>query len=212
MREPGPFVTDLFTIITSTHVAPNTMYVFPGSYLYDLYHQQGSIQVPQPTTSSALVPDQSIALVAPIFAADSPKWMQSTDLESVADDIITRYNMDAKQFRVGYCWKKNGGKRGGKPILGKTTRASGQSGFLAGVDVMIWLAADHLNGLAPDVVEAVLHHELLHIGEDEDTGELIIIEHDFTGFVLELDRYGAYTLDLAIAKQAFEQARLPEYF
>lgn len=110
---------------------------------------------------------------------------------------------------VTVLWKRKGGKERGALRLGKCEKPSGLLAFYAPTTFVVWLAVDHLQGKPEHVIEAVLYHELKHIGRDPETDEPTLVGHDFAGFRDELRRYGLYDTDLELAKDAFAQAALP---
>lgn len=136
---------------------------------------------------------------------------QATALINLHDSFVSLANVN-----ITYLWKKEGGHAKGKKRLGCTTKTTNLLGHFSKVDVVIWLAADHL---APDGsgitsrkrTEACLYHELCHVLADEDeAGELKISlsPHDFEGFASELEFYGTWRSDLQVAEAAFKQLGL----
>jgi len=141
-------------------------------------------------------------------------YFAASDLDGMATALLEAYELDLqphRTFDVAYLWKQKGGTRDGKAVLGKCVLVRGLLAHFCPARFIIWLAADHLRDAKASryLVEAILYHEMLHVGEDED-GEPVLIPHEFTGFAAELRRYGAYTHDLRVAHQAFEQMPLFE--
>jgi len=123
--------------------------------------------------------------------------------------------------KIIYLWKKEGGTRAGRTTLGKTSKPSGLLQHFAGADFIIWLAADHLRSLNAGQpasrfqVEALLFHELKHIGVEEDEdgpnagdARLVLVPHELEIFYDEVARYGAWEDSIADAVPAFEQMPL----
>ena len=54
-----------------------------------------------------------------------------------------------------------------------------------------------------------MFHELLHIEWDPEDGKVFLISHDFEGFVAEIEEYGDWKRDLALAGRVFKQISLP---
>jgi hypothetical protein len=131
-----------------------------------------------------------------------PPVMDDPALRELADILIERHALPAAEFVVRYLWKRAGGK-----CYGQCIKVSGLNRFISGYDFYVWLAADHAKGLSPDQREALLYHELRHIGSDED-GNPVLVDHEFEGFRDELDIYGAWHPSYAAAKPHFEQAAL----
>lgn len=120
-----------------------------------------------------------------------------------------------------WLWRAKGGNSGGNDVLAKIVQPSGLARFYAGVDFVIWVGWDNLVSREPQrwQVEALLYHELLHIGATEAinkvTGELLYEElklkgHDAELFVEEITRYGMWQSSLLRVGEAFEQRMLFE--
>lgn len=139
------------------------------------------------------------------------------DLSSLKDELVGRYTelFHLNGLEVLVLWKATGGKSGGTKVLGKCQKLSGVARYLSGratgepVDFLIWLAADHLISWSPHGIEAVLYHELSHIGMDFETGKPVIRSHEFAGFLKELERYGPYASDLKQLDRVIRQLPLP---
>ena len=56
----------------------------------------------------------------------------------------------------------------------------------------VWLA------LGEGHREALVHHELLHLGTHEKTGELLIVDHDVAEFTTVVREYGAWVPSLRL--------------
>lgn len=112
---------------------------------------------------------------------------------------------------INYVWKREGGKSGGKCVLGKCTALSGYARFLSEADFLIWLAADHARefGMTTAQLEALTYHELMHADVDPDNAKPKVRPHDVEMFVSEVERYGLWTSDLKDASDAMRQATLP---
>lgn len=111
---------------------------------------------------------------------------------------------------VDYAWKRRGGSSGGKATLGTCVKQSGWAKYKTGCTWLIWLAADHCRSTMTTAFacEALVFHELLHAGADED-GKPTVIQHDFEGFTREIVEYGLWTRDLVNAGRAVQQLQLP---
>lgn len=78
-----------------------------------------------------------------------------------------------------------------KRAAGKCTKLNDMYQLVAGVDFLIWVAWDVWAGLTEHQREALLFHELSHIGLDED-GNPALAHHDVEMFYQELTQYGAW--------------------
>ena len=140
-------------------------------------------------------------------------------LDSVVTQLVRQYDSlsHIADLTVAVLWKKSGGKRGGKPVFGKTVKRNGLVSAFTSADFIVWLAADHVAEAGYDErqITALLHHELLHIGwqepdEDDPEGEgkAVLVGHDFEFFAEEVRAYGAWEEMLQEAADAFRQAGL----
>lgn len=137
-------------------------------------------------------------------------FIESEALDDLASELRFRHNMPT-EVKIAVLWKQKGGKSGGKIVLGQANlTASGLLGFYAPVEVVIWLAADHLRELqaTPETIEALLFHELCHVAVDEEKLTPKLVAHDFAGFAAELEHYGMWDTELRRAGEAFQQARM----
>lgn len=137
-------------------------------------------------------------------------FLADPGLQMLADFLRDKYDLPT-EIHVEALWKRKGGKSRGKSVYGKAVlTTSGLAGYYSGeTEAVVWLAADHITAAGWDArrIEAALHHELLHVGADDQLTPTLIA-HDFAGFTAELDRYGCWYSDLMDAKLHFEQARL----
>ena len=148
------------------------------------------------------------------------EWMSSQVLAERAATLIDRHADDLGHLEgvsVAYFWKRTGGTVQRRPKRGATIKTSGLLAYFSDATFVIWLAADHCRGLGygDRQLEAQLLHQLLQadIGdEDEETGRgggARITGPDAALFKLEVETYGAWSVDLAEVAPAFRQARLP---
>lgn len=144
-------------------------------------------------------------------------FLQTHDLDAMKNQLIAKWSEFSALKRCGIdiLWKAKGGQSGGKLTFGKCTKLSGLAGFYSGgQDFVIWIAADHVrdHNLTQHQLEALIYHELSHIGweVDEKTGEIkwAVVAHDATLFFNELTRYGTWQQDLRILRQSYEQLAL----
>ena len=171
--------------------------------------------VPEPITRLYMPPTS--------YAFGAAEFRPAPDLARGAAKLLAQYPDDLEALNViqpVYLWRKKGGTAAGKEVLGKTTKLTGMSRYLSGyvdnepVDIVIWLAADNLAIRSDRGIEAVLFHELLHVGlkeaDDEDEPPAaIVLPHDWAGFRREIEAFGLHTADARQVAQAFAQVSLP---
>lgn len=169
-------------------------------------------------------PTESFPLPTEIYG----EYMVSPELRRVGEALLDHYTDTTFQHihenlggmpSFAWLWRAKGGKSGGNDVLAKITAPSGLARFYAGVDFVIWVGLDNLRALEPQrwQVEALLYHELLHIGAienvDKRTGEiyfesLTLKGHDAELFIEEVTRYGMWRNNLVRVGDAFQQRSL----
>lgn len=138
-------------------------------------------------------------------------FLPSPPMADLAETLIARYEYlrsDTKDLTIKYLWKAKGGAKGGKAVMGKCVKPSGLAGYYAGADFVIWLAADHAWAyeLKDEQIEALLFHELLHIGKEAtDNGPVYYVRpHDFEGFKAEIHEYGFWLPEIKEIANVFQ--------
>lgn len=151
---------------------------------------------------------------------DGADFMPAPELDDLYEQLVDQHDSleHLRLVEVAIRWKRSGGKKGGRPVFGKTVKRSGLVSAFTDADFIVWLAADHvLEAEYTDrQIAALLHHELMHISyedpEDDEEGarKYVLVGHDFEGFKAELLTYGAWEEMLQEAADAFRQASLFE--
>jgi hypothetical protein len=135
-------------------------------------------------------------------AFGSGDFLEAPDIEQVAEMLRERHNLPTEPT-FAYRWKRKGGTSSDKGVLGKCLKLSGPAKHFAGVDFLIWLAADHCRDRKLDQGQYVnrVYHELLHAGVeyDDETGnaKIVVRGHDFEEFADVLRDYGPWNDDQA---------------
>ena len=103
--------------------------------------------------------------------------------------------------KIHFLWKSKGGKNGGRRILGKCKKPTGELRFYADADYVIVFSADHCSELNENKMPiknwqilALLFHELKHTCIDKN-GKFSTKGHDFEGFHRELELFGGWKSD-----------------
>lgn len=155
------------------------------------------------------------------FAENETDFLEDIHMENLGRQLIRDWPelRHIRNVSVAYAWKRKGGKSKGALVFGTCTKLSGYARYRSQADFLIWLAADHVRDAAftPEQLEALLYHELKHIGfeldEDENSptyGEMQIkaVGHDVEGFYDEIRRYGSWRDSLRHAEHEFKQLAL----
>lgn len=147
--------------------------------------------------------------------SDSP-FSEDIRLEKLGEDLIAEYEDFAyiQTAKILYLWKEKGGKSGGKDVLGKCQKPSGLLAHFARADFVIWLGADNVRDrhMKEEQIKALLFHELKHCGFDHETGDFIVVGHEFEGFAREIELFGYWREDIHGIAAACEHVRQGELF
>ncbi len=100
-------------------------------------------------------------------------FLSADDLTELGERVINKHpghfaHITANSLRVVFLWKLAGGENAGRLTFGKCQKPSGLLKHFSGVDFVIWLAADHCRMFEPAQFEALLFHELCHVGSSKD--------------------------------------------
>lgn len=140
------------------------------------------------------------------FRHDDP-FLPAPDLRAIGAGLIERWPEladlgtarldDIETARLGYLWKRKGGKSKGRPVFGSCQKASPLVRHYADLDALILISADHVRQAAMTnyQLEALVYHELKHLRaetDDEDEVRFVVQGHDDELFIDELRRYGAW--------------------
>jgi len=142
-------------------------------------------------------------------------WKAEEDIVDLANRLMAHHNPKAVHANVCYMFRSKCAKRGGKVILGKTSKESDKKKLLHGYDYIIELGADAWQELDGKQREALLMHEILHIEatEDDDAPGGIAFgtnQHDTEEFRRVIEVYGLWTPDLEELGKTMEARALRE--
>ena len=119
----------------------------------------------------ARTPEQIAAESIFPFPAESElegEFTESAALNDLADYLIEKHTLYAGECKIVLRLRDKGGRKQGKPVYYKITKASGWNKHLAnGADFLAWIAVDHLAemGATRRQVEACVFEMLVQIGE-----------------------------------------------
>lgn len=147
------------------------------------------------------VPDES---------AFDGEYMDAPGLEQLAKVVMEEHAELAylREWSVRVLWRRQGS---GKEAMGRCKVLSGELRFFTGADWLIWAAADFCKLMSDRQIEALLFHELMHCEVKVNKAgqqRAATRGHDFEGFGLEVERYGAWDTTLVRAKDSFRQLEL----
>lgn len=142
-------------------------------------------------------------------------WKAEEDVVNLTNRLMAAHNPKAVHANICILFRSKCAKRGGKVILGKTSKESDKKKLLHGFDYIIELGADSWQELDGKQREALLTHEILHINavEDEEAAGGIafgINQHDTEEFRRVIEVYGLWTPDLEELGRTIEARALRE--
>jgi hypothetical protein len=152
--------------------------------------------------------------VPPDSRFENEEAIEAPDIEAIANELIAEYHVDFERHgeaKIEYLWKRKGGMQGGGALVGQTQRTPWIARFYSGSEFTMWIAADNARALQLDDagMRALIFHLLLHIEYDGEKDKFKVRDHDFEGFVRELEVFGPWQRDLRRAQAAFSQSPLP---
>lgn len=141
----------------------------------------------------------------------SADFLFENDLAAMGGDLINGKASLAhlKGFEIHYRWKRKGGEASGRKTFGKLTKPSGMLRDYSGADFIVWLAADHCQGMSKHEVEAALFAQLCYAGKD-DEGNRTITPPDLHTHIAVIREYGLVNSELRAAAKAMKQLSLPD--
>lgn len=138
----------------------------------------------------------------PRFGEEDPParegYMLSQEVEDVAHALVNRearfQHIDRERIVMGYALqtgKKPEGK-GGIHVLAKAVKAPALWRDLGDFEVVIWANELAWVGMPQRAREALIAHELSHVGERTESGAVYMLEHDIEEFAWVVRTYGQW--------------------
>lgn len=148
-------------------------------------------------------------------------YLHNPDAERIGEALIEQLDEfeHLRERRIGYFWKREGGKRDGKLVLASAVKSPGIVRLIGELDWQIEIGADNCFALNNFQLEALVYEQLCRCGEEvkyvevgEETIEVKTIKKnpfDVDGvFAEEIRRYGLWKQDLKHLGAAYDQAPL----
>lgn len=138
----------------------------------------------------------------PEFGDPAPPTVEgyqlSGEVEEIAHRLINRearfQHIDRERIVMGYALqtgKKPEGK-GGLHVLAKAVKAPALWRDLGSFEVVIWANELAWTGMPERAREALIAHELSHVGERTESGAVYMLEHDIEEFAWVVRTYGQW--------------------
>jgi hypothetical protein len=180
--------------------------------------EAGARQTTLPGTSEseplAEPDDYSVPLESQFNGRD---LMDAPGLRTIGTRLIEQEDAfeHLRGVELGWFWKRRGGTQGGNPRYGGIKRPDAFVKHYSGSApiYLAWLASDHVRDakFEPRQIEAQIFSLLCRTDVDPDDHDAYrLVGPDFVGFVLEIERFGAWSADLREAAARIQQLPLVE--
>jgi len=134
-------------------------------------------------------------------------FMSDAQLEKLGKSRIAEFYPQLDKLNIAFLFNEKARKSGDKLIAGKCSKVSDREFFLHGHDIIIEIAQDIYLGSTIANRQAVMDHELSHIGIKKDKDgfdafdkngrlKVFINQHDLQEFVEIYERHGKYHEDI----------------
>lgn len=140
-------------------------------------------------------------------------YLEAPEVEEVARQLVRSCEelqwLDGPDApRLAFLFKLKGQvKPDDRHTVGKAIKAPEPWGMMAGVDAAIWVHRGTWKDMRDENRQALVHHELMHLDQNEDTGELQLRGHDLEEFGGTVRRFGSWRPEIG---HLAEQLRLFE--
>jgi hypothetical protein len=92
-------------------------------------------------------------------------WTEaSNDLISTANKIVKEFYPNLKEARIGFIFRDEAQKSGGKTLLGQTSKVSDKEKVFIDLDFLIWVSEEDWTRADSKTREALVDHLLAHCG------------------------------------------------
>ena len=148
----------------------------------------------------------------------SDKWKAGEEIQQMINQLVGEAHPHLADIadQIVVIFKDKCSRKGGSPVLGKTSKAPAIIKVLGEADYefVIELGADCWNMLTPEQKIALLDHQLCFIGGEEDpkTAEMkyYLTTPDVFYFSQEIERHGSWRPDLTPEPDPEDEAKKAE--
>lgn len=133
-------------------------------------------------------------------------WSEVTqEVLKIAQDLIKKYHPGLEDSRIGFVFRSEAGKSGGKFVVAKAAKVPEKYQPLnLEIDFLIWIAFDTWVNFDTNQRQALIDHELYHCTSEDGTFKLR--GHDVEEFAEVIKRWGMWNSSLMDSAAAFEKA------
>lgn len=126
------------------------------------------------------------------------EWEEaSSSVINIAEQLIDQYHPWLKSARVGFIFRNEAQKSGGRIVLAQASLVPSKLQVYLEFDFMIWVSKKDWEGrLTSTQQEALIDHELCHCVKNLNTGGWAIRPHDVQEFWQIIERHGLWSGDL----------------
>lgn len=135
------------------------------------------------------------------------KWTEATtEVIDRAYSIIKHFHPEllAEEITIAFVMRSEAQHSQTRTVLAQTSKVPDKFRPYVDYDILIWIAEDEYSEMDDNRRDALIDHELCHIGVTGD-GKIYMRSHDFEEFQEIIERRGAWTLAL---HKAFQYVQL----
>lgn len=154
------------------------------------------------------------------------KYKDAPEVRMMAGELVGEFPAllsHLANYRVVYAWRDKAQAKNGKTVLGTASLVTGRNALLATPHSLgperwsegaayqffvIEIAADEWKHLDECQRKALVFHELLHCGEDDDCKPMIV-PHDVEEFSAVAEHFGLWKSDLEQFAQSLKRSARP---
>jgi hypothetical protein len=125
------------------------------------------------------------------------KFEESKELNVIGENLLHSVNLSGIKVKFLLVSGRN------IRYYGKVIKTSSLIKFLTDLDLIVLINKDAWSVFNQTQREALVLHELLHVGRNERDEITITREHDVEEFVKVVEQYGPWTPALSLMKKAF---------
>lgn len=120
-------------------------------------------------------------------------FTDAPELQALAQKVMEKHKEEfgliMSNCAIRYLWSDKAKKSNNGYVYADTTRVNDKMKAISGVDFIITFYEPNCAKLDDERMEILMHHELKHIGYDED-GNCKIIPHDVNDFASIIQEHG----------------------
>lgn len=133
------------------------------------------------------------------------EYKRASEAQALGDHtVIPKWHKELKGRKVAYVEVPKMNKKG-DPVLATIKIASAMEKHLSGKDIILKINGETWHQLSDEQRLALLDHEFMHITVNEETGDLMSLNHDVEAFSDEIRRHGLWRKNLRLFAEHMTQ-------